>query len=157
MKQRGIAVLALTFAILIFAGCASQNGPDKSLTAKEVAEHIQEAADLSEMKQRDAEQLRKLYRIEESEIADFVLYTASSNVKANELAIIKVKDSRDTEKVMEQISRRIEAQTSKFKDYLPEEYYLIEKHVLKSAGPFVFFIVSSDADLIELALDEVLR
>jgi hypothetical protein len=49
------------------------------------------------------------------------------------------------------------SQTVKFKDYRPEEYYLIEKHVLKSNGLFVFFAVLKDADRMERAFDEALK
>lgn len=157
MKLRGIVALVLTVAIGLLTGCSGRSASYDTLTAAEVVEPIQQAADFSEMQQGDAEKLRKLYHIEASEVADFVLYTALSNVKADELAVIKVKDSSETESVMNQIQQRIEAQTVKFKDYRPEQYYLIEKHVLKSKGPFVFFAVSKDADRMERAFDEALR
>lgn len=156
MKHRGIVLLALAVALGLLSGCSGRGEPNEALTAAEVGEHIQQTASLSEMKQGDAEKLHKLYHIEAGEVADFVLYTALSNVKADELAVIKVKDARRTEGVMDKIRQRIEAQTVKFKDYRPEEYYLIEKHVLKSQGPFVLFVVSKDADRIESAFDEAL-
>lgn len=157
MKQRGIAVLALAVAIGILTGCFGRGGMHETLTAVKVGERIQQAADLSEMRRGDAEKLRKLYRIEAVDVADFVLYTALSNVKADELAVIKVKDAGETESVMEQIRQRIEEQTVKFKDYRPVEYDLVEDHVLKSIGPFVFFVVSKDADRIERAFDDALN
>lgn len=88
---------------------------------------------------------------------DFILFTASSNVKADELAVIKVKDASDTENVTEKIQQRIEAQTIKLKDYRPEEYFLIKKHVLKTKGPFVLFAVSKEVDQIESVFDEALK
>ncbi|MBB6732366.1 DUF4358 domain-containing protein [Cohnella zeiphila] len=157
MKLRGIVALVLTVAIGLLTRCSGRSASYDTLTAAEVVEPIQQAADFSEMQQGDAEKLRKIYHIEAGDVADFILYTAVSNVKADELAVIKVKDSSDTERVVNQIQQRIEAQTVKFQDYRPEQYYLIEKHVLKSKGPFVFFAVSKDADRMERAFDEVLR
>ncbi|WP_248924201.1 DUF4358 domain-containing protein [Paenibacillus hamazuiensis] len=157
MKQRGIVVLALAIAIGILSGCSDRGGTYETLTAAEVGERILQAANLSEMQRGDAEKLQKIYQIEASDVADFVLYTALSNVQADELAVIKVKTAGETESVMNQIRQRIEAQTVKFKDYRPEEYYLIEKHVLKAKGPFVFFAVSKDVGRMERAFDDALK
>lgn len=157
MNQRGVVVLALAIAIGILTGCSGRGGGYETLTAADVGERIQQATSLSEMQRGDAGKLQKMYHIEASDVADFVLYTAVSNVKADEVAVIKVKDASEIESVMDQIRQRIEAQTVKFKDYRPEEYYLIEKHVLKSNGPFVFFAVLKDADRMERAFDEALK
>ncbi|XID94922.1 DUF4358 domain-containing protein [Paenibacillaceae bacterium WGS1546] len=157
MKQRGIVVLALALAIGIMTGCSDRDAINETLTAAEVGERIQQAANFNEMQRGDAEKLRKTYRIEASDVADFVLYTAVSNVKADELAVVKVKDASEIESMMDQIRQRIEAQTVKFKDYRPEEYDLIEKHVLKSKGPFVFFAVSKDAGRMERAFDDAFK
>lgn len=157
MKQRRIGLLALAVAIGIMTGCSDRGGPPEALTAAEVGERIQQAASLTGMQQGDAEKLRKLYHIEAGDVADFILYTALSNVEADELAVVKVKDARETAGVMDKIKQRIEAQTVKFKDYRPEEYHLIGKHVLKAKGPFVFFAVSKDADRLELAFDKAMQ
>lgn len=157
MKQRGVPGLALAIAIGILSGCSGGGRDYETLTAAEVGERIQQAASLSGMRQEDEEKLQKTYHIQAGDVANFILYTALSNVKADELAVIKVKDESKAESVMDQIRKRIEAQTVKFKDYRPEEYYLIEKHVLKAQGPFVFFAVSKDAYHMERAFDDALK
>lgn len=55
--------------------------------------------------------------------------------------------------IKEKISHRIEIQAKNFKDYLPDEYFLIEKHVLKSKDNYILFIISEDADVIEDIFD----
>ncbi|MGG1518439.1 DUF4358 domain-containing protein [Paenibacillus oryzisoli] len=155
MKQRRI--IALAIAVGILSGCSERGGASETLTALEVSEHIQQTAKLSEMQQRDAKDLQKLYHIEAGDVEDFVLYTALSNVQADELAVIKVKDTSETENVMNQIRQRIKTQTVKFKDYRPVEYDLIEKNVLKSKGRFVFFAVSRDVDQMDRAFEEAVK
>ncbi len=149
------AVLAFAVAVVVLAGCSGRkDGLGEGLSAGEVGERIQRAVNLEELKQGDMHKLQKLYHIDAGEIEDFVLYTASSNVKADELAVIKTKDANQAESVKENILQRIDALTAKFKDYRPEEYALIEKHVLKTKGPFVLFAVSKEADRMERAFDE---
>ncbi|SDT53134.1 protein of unknown function [Paenibacillaceae bacterium GAS479] len=153
MIKRSMFMLALVIVIGLLSACSGNAGTGKVPTVAGLTERMEKAVDLSVMKQQDADKLRKLYGIEADVIEDFVLYTATSNVKADELAIIKVKNASETASVMEQIKQRIQAQTVKFKDYRPKEYYLIEKHVLRSKGPFVLFTVSENVDRIEEAFD----
>ncbi|MFC9708924.1 DUF4358 domain-containing protein [Paenibacillus sp. NPDC056933] len=55
--------------------------------------------------------LQKLYQIAPEQVEDFVLFTASSNVKADELLVLKVKDINQVDVVKEKVQKRIEAQT----------------------------------------------
>lgn len=148
------AILAFAVAVGVMAGCSGKEDvAAEALSAAEVGERIRQAVNFDDMKQGDSSKLQKLYHIDAAEVEDFILYTASSNVKADELAVIKVKDENQVESIKEKIRQRIEAQTVKFKDYRPDEYYLIEKHVLKTRGPFILFAVSREADLMERAFD----
>lgn len=156
------ALLALIAAMAVIAvltaGCSGEEpGSGGKATAAEVWERIRPAADLEEMKQGDGDKLLKLYSITADEVEDFVLYTASSNVKADELALIRLKDAKQSGGVKERIMQHIEAQTAKFKDYRPAEYALVEKHVFTAKGPYVFFAVSKQADELEQAFNEALK
>lgn len=152
MVSKKWVLLGFIMMIGLLSACSS-NSAGQALTVAEIQDHMEQKVDFSRMQLRDEGELRKWYGIEPETLEGFVLYTATSNVKADELAILKVKDIRDIAGVMEQIEQRIQAQTVKFKDYRPEEYYLIEKHVLKSKGQFVFFAVSKEADGMEAAYD----
>lgn len=157
MKRFLSVLLMFAIGMGMLAGCSGEGGISEELSAEKVGERIQQAVSFQDMKQRDLEKLQKLYQIEAEKVENFILYTASSNVKADELAVIKVKDASDIENVKEKIQQRIEAQTIKFKDYRPEEYFLIEKHVLKTKGQFVLFAVSKEVDQIESVFDEALK
>ncbi|WP_028609138.1 DUF4358 domain-containing protein [Paenibacillus harenae] len=157
--MKRLLTIMLTVSVVAggLVGCSGGSGASEELSAAEVAEHIQQAASLEDMKQGDMGKLQKLYHIEAENVEDFVLYTASSNVKAEELAIIKVKDAIEADNVLENIRQRIEAQKVKFQDYRPVEYFLIEKHVLKTKGRFIVFAVSEEAGRMEDAFDEALK
>ncbi|RRJ65890.1 DUF4358 domain-containing protein [Paenibacillus oralis] len=155
-KRPYVAVLlALIVLMGIVAGCAGREGGAGNLTAANVGERIRQAANLEKMKQGDAEKLQKLYHISSEDIADFVLYTASSNVRADELLVIRLKDEAQADRVTAKIEERIAAQSAKFKDYRPEQYYLLEKHVLKTNGRFILFAVSAGGEQMEWAFDAV--
>ncbi|KPD05545.1 hypothetical protein AM501_25675 [Aneurinibacillus migulanus] len=159
MKQRRkgnrkflAAILVIIVIIGVLAGCSGKGDrAAEELSAIEVWERVQQAMNPDDLKQGDMNKLQKLYHINAAEIEDFILYTASSNVKADELSIIKVKDVNQVENVKGKILQRIKAQMVKFKDYRPDEYFLIQKHVLKTKGPFIIFAVSKEVEKIELA------
>lgn len=156
-KRPFVAVLlALIVLMSIVAGCAGREGAAGNLAAADVGERIRQSANLEGMEQRDMNKLQKLYHISSEEIADFVFYTASSNVKADELLVVRLKDEAQADRVTAKIEERIAAQSAKFKDYRPEQYYLLEKRVLKTKGSFILFAVSAEADQMERAFDETL-
>ncbi|MFD1269552.1 DUF4358 domain-containing protein [Paenibacillus motobuensis] len=124
------------------------------LSAAQIRERIEQAVSLKDMKEGDQNKLQKLYKIDAESVEDFILYTSTSNVRADELVIIKLKDPSQAENVKEKITQRIDAQKIKFKDYRPDEYFLVEHHVLKTKGAFVFFAVSKEADQMERAFDD---
>ncbi len=158
MKNLNKGILATTGIIIIIfillTGCSSDNKAEKEPSIDEIEKNISEAVDLSNMKKVDSHKLEKLYDIHSDELEDFLLYTADTNIKADEMLILKVADEKDISDIQDRISNRIEEQSNSFKDYLPDEYYLIEKHVLKSNGQYILFVISEDAEKIESIFDE---
>lgn len=141
----------------VLTACSGSGSTVEPLSAAEVGERIVQAVSLPDMKPGDAEKLEKLYRIEAAEIEDFILYVASSNVQADELAVIRFKDAKQADNAREKFAQRIETQAVKFKDYRPEQFFLLEKHVWKAKGRYVLFAVSKEAERIERAFDDALK
>ncbi|UNK21143.1 DUF4358 domain-containing protein [Paenibacillus sp. N3/727] len=147
-------MLALVVVFGVLTGCSGKDDKTpEQISAIQIGKSIEQVVSLKEMKKEDLNKLQKLYKIDANSVDDFILYTSTSNVKADELAVIKLKDESQVESVKEKIKQRIEAQKMKFKDYRPDEYFLVENHVLKTKGPFVFFAVSKEADSMERAFD----
>lgn len=150
-------MLAFIVVISVLSGCSGKDEKtSEQLSVTEIGESIEQAVSLKEMKKQDLNKLQKLYKLDAGNVDDFILYTSTSNVKADELAVIKLKDERQAESVKENIEQRIEAQKMKFKDYRPDEFFLVDNHVLKSKGPFVFFAVSKEAASMEHVFDGAL-
>ena len=153
MKKGSSKVIATIMILVlvvsgIFTGCSSKQQKSKELSVKEINEKIKSTVDLSELKEGDSEKLNKLYGISQDEVEDFVLYTAASNIKADEILILKVKDEKNIDSIKEKITERVKSQDEVFKDYLPEEAYLVEKNVLKVKGNVIIFAISKDAEKI---------
>lgn len=152
------AIIVCALALVWLMGCsAGKKEGTHHLSAIEVGKHIEQAVKLDEMKEGDIHKLQKLYQISNEEVENFVLYVALTNMKANEVAVIKVKDATKIENMKQKIIKRVETQKKKFKDYLPKEYTLIENYILKTNGNYIIFATCKDAPQIERAFDEALK
>lgn len=154
LKDIFYAIILCSLLIFILTSCSSSKPTDKNVSVKDINEKIKESVDISNMNVGDSEKLEKLYDINSEDLEDFALYTPSTNIEANEILVMKVKDSSKMDDIKDKISARIDGQAANFKDYLPDEYYLIEKHVLKTKDNYILFVISEDADKIEKAFDE---
>ncbi|TQR46375.1 DUF4358 domain-containing protein [Paenibacillus popilliae] len=155
-NRRFFALFIFVCLISALVGCTS-NQSDINVSTAKIEEQIKQSVKLDKLKQGDAQKLKKLYDLGTEQVEDFLLYTASSNVRADEIAVIKVKDEKQIDSVKASIAKRIDAQAVKFKDYRPEENALLEKHVLKVKAHYILFAVSADAEQIEQAFDAALK
>ena len=140
--------------ILALTGCSSKKTTRGVPTINDIDEKIIKTVDISNMNLGDEDRLKKLYDIDKDDLEDFLLYTPRANIQANEIAILKVKDTNKIDDIKDKISARVENQATNFKDYLPDEYFLIEKHVLKTKDNYILFIISEDTETIEDIFDE---
>ncbi|WP_267379482.1 DUF4358 domain-containing protein [Bacillus sp. GM_Baccil_2] len=152
-----ITIIVCTITLGSLSGCFGKKDNVNSLSAIEIGEKIKHVINLEEMKEGDSKKLQKLYNINTDEVESFVLYTAPTNIKADEIVVMKVKDKKNVENIKEKISNRIEKKSKSFKDYLPDEYFLIEKHVLKTKDNYILLAISKDADKVEKTFDEIFK
>lgn len=149
-----MSIVLFVFVMANFlTGCFSSDNETKNPSVEDIGDNIKKSVDLSDMVELDEDRFVRIYGIDIDKIEELFAYAPSSNISASELAVIKVKDSSDLDYIKEKINMRIEKQAKSFQDYLPEEYYLIENHILKSKKDYVLFVISKDADEIEEIFD----
>ena len=150
MKKNIVLIVVLIIFTLGALGCSNKN----KISIDDLNASIKKVTDMSNMKKENSEKLKKLYGIEENKLDGFMLYKADSNIKADEILIIKLKNKDDADDYKNKINKRIDKQEVSFKDYLPKEYDLLKHSILKSKDNFIIFVVSKDADKIEEAFDK---
>ncbi|GAB6523972.1 DUF4358 domain-containing protein [Bacillus cereus] len=152
-----ITIIVCTITLGSLSGCFGKKDNVNSPSATEIGEKMKHVTNLEEMKEGDSKKLQKLYNINTDEVESFVLYTAPTNIKADEIAVMKVKDMKNVENMKEKISNRIEKKSKNFKDYLPDENFLIERRVLKTKDNYILLAISKDAHNVEKTFDEILK
>lgn len=148
-----ITLLIITTNIL--SGCTfSKKINLKQPLVKDIISNIKNIIDFSEMIQLDNSRFQNLYDIDPQELDELEVYISASNIKAQEVAVLKVKNDSNIEDIKKKISKRVEEQGNSFKNYLPEEYYLIENNIFKSNGSYALLVISKHADEVEDVFDE---
>ena len=157
-KKTIVSIFLFILTMGFLSGCSSLSKAEtKNPTVSEINEKIKQSVDISTLKAGNFVKLKNLYGISKGEIEEFVLYRAPSNIKADEIVIIKVKDSNHVNNVKEKILKRASKQAISFKDYIPDEYYLIEKKEIKVNKNYILFAISKDVEKISNAFDECFK
>ena len=92
--KTSVTVMVIIGLIIVssMTGCSSATATSvKNLSIQQIDETLRKTVDLSTLKTGDAAKLKKLYDISSEDLDGFVLYTAPSNLKADELLLIKTK------------------------------------------------------------------
>jgi len=146
-----IALVFLVCGLALNAGCSSQDSAKQPGSVQDVVERLEKASLLADLQAGDLDTLGRLYGLDASQVEDFALYTAPSNIRAEEILVLKLKDVQDMDEVRAKIQERIAKRADSFRDYLPEQYALIENHCLMTAGNYVFLAIVEDVAAAEEA------
>lgn len=152
LRKKILNVCLVVFISVGFQGCAFIQ--TKNPTVSEITKNIKKVSDLSKMEEGNKTKLRKLYGINAKNLEDFVVYAPKTNMEANEILILKVKNQDDVDELQESIEKRIEKQSDSFKNYSPDQYDLLENHTLKVKGKYIMLVVSKDVDKINKSIND---
>lgn len=135
-----MVVVLLAFVIFLQAGNKSSNA-----SLEDVTESVVGTLDLEGMQESNNRMFQKFYGLDPEDYEGVTLYSPASNMDAQELLIIKLKDNSQAEAVTEAINTRLETQMNSFEGYGIEQYAMLEDHVLDVQGNFILYIVHPDA------------
>ncbi|MFF2890160.1 DUF4358 domain-containing protein [Paenibacillus sp. NPDC057967] len=100
------------------------------------------------------ETLDTYYVINTDLIEEFTIKTPAFNLSSNEIAVIKVKDSKHIDEIKKSMEQRGADVQKMFENYLPGPYKLAQNYKIATAGNYVLFLISESADELEKAFKE---
>lgn len=152
-------VISITLGAILSMGLLTACGSNstKNPTTEEVMNNIKDSVKLDSMKEGNEEKLTDLVGVDASDVEEFAYYMPTTNLQANQVAVIKVKDEEKVDDIKSQIENKINESGEEFKTYLPEEYFLIENKVIESEGKYILVAVSKDSEEIEGAFEDSLK
>lgn len=141
---RWAAVAIAVFSLLFMFGGNSVSGAD----AREVADAVVETIDMENMLEADNQMVKRFYGLDPASYEACILYYPNTNMMAEELLIIKLKDISQQDAVRDAIEARIQTQKNTFEGYGVEQFAMLSDNaVVEIRGNFVLFVVNpSSAD-----------
>lgn len=143
----------LIASVLSLSGCKteSENAEAVKPLNEITADILDCGVDFPEMVEVAEENFQIKYSLAESDYEEYSLWWAGSGADADEICIIKAKDSG---KVKDAVSERLEGQKEVFKNYVPEQYDKLCKAEVKTKGDYVYWLCTNNNDKAEKALTD---
>ena len=158
MNKQNISILTIlriimVAAILIFMIVLQVGNRSSNASLESVSQEVLGAADQEGMQESNNRMFQKFYGLDAQDYEGVTLYSPVSNMDAQELLIVKLKDSSQAEAVTEAINSRLETQMNSFEGYGIEQYAMLEDHILDVQGNFILYVVNPNAQ----AADDAFR
>ena len=140
---RWAAVIAGLVILLVLFGGNSVSGADP----QEVAEAVTSAIDMENMQLADNQMVKRFYGLDPADYEGCILYYPNTNMMAEEVLIVKLKDISQQQTVSDAIAARLQTQKNTFEGYGVEQFDLLTNHaVVELRGNYVLFVVSDHAE-----------
>lgn len=140
---RWAAVIAGLVILLVLFGGNSVSGADP----QEVAQAVTDVIDMENMQLADNQMVKRFYGLDPADYEGCVLYYPNTNMMAEEVLIVKLKDISQQQTVSDAIETRLQTQKNTFEGYGVEQFDLLTNHaVVELRGNYVLFVVSDHAE-----------
>lgn len=110
----------------------------------DITKKIMEDIKFPSMAEIKSDRLSTYYEVEAEKIDSFSAYICGSGAYPDEIAIFKMKSADDVNAVKAALDKRVESQTTTFKDYTPDEMYKIDGKNIIISGNYIALIICSD-------------
>ncbi len=116
-----------------------------SADAATVADAVTNTLDMTNMQSGDSRMVKRLYGLNPSDFEDCILYYPTTNMMAEEILIVKLRDVGQQDAVCSAIQSRLDTQKNTFEGYGVEQFDLLSNYsILECRGNFVLFVVSKN-------------
>lgn len=149
MKSTKIILLEVLKWLFVAALCVflyfmlSANRESRAVFS-DVQEAVISAADLTPMAEGDNQTFKRLYGLSASDYENVLLYYPTTNMGAEELLLIQLKDLSQQQAVKDAIENRLDTQKKSFDGYGVDQYAMLEKAVVEVQGNYILLVVAND-------------
>ena len=137
-----IGMVIALFAFIVFLQVGTR---ESKSSLKAVTDSVMKTVDTKAIEESTNRMFKKFYGLNANDYEGVSLYAPKTNMDAEEVLIIKLKDSSQAESVTKAINTRLETQKSSFEGYGAKQFDLLKNHVLDVRGNFILYIVHPDA------------
>lgn len=156
MKYIGVVKYILILFLLVFIVSLLSSGEISDADLKDVSKQVVKAYGAKGLSRADNRMVKRLYGINANDYEGVTLYVSDSNMKVEELLIVKLKDVSQSEAVEAAIEGRLDKQLESFEGYGVEQSKLLKDHVLDVKGNYILYVVDKKAKKADKAFQKSL-
>jgi len=140
----------LVYAILLFclvfglAACGGAKALD--VDVEQLLSDMATKVGWKDMMTMSSKHLKNLYGIAEADVVKFSGVMKNDGITADEILLIEAENETKADALKEKLQARLKNKANEAKDYLPEQYAVIEKAEIKQKGQYLALLVSPDVD-----------
>lgn len=113
---------------------------------EEVKRSVEASMGTEEMKESDAQLLRRFYGLNSGELKNWTLWTASDNMAVEELLLVECTSQEQFAQIEEAAQKRADVQHDNFAGYAPEQVKLADSAAVCAEYPYLLFAISDHAE-----------
>ena len=147
------ALLIIVLIVLKFTGNRVSNADLKDV--KKVVEKT--VKDDDTVLDGDNVMVKRLYGIDPADYDGIMLKYPSTNMNVNEVFLVKLKDVKQQDQILEAVEKRLETQKNNFENYGTNQYSILKKSVTDVQGNYIMFVVNEKTDPIVKAFEKSLK
>lgn len=145
---RIVLVAALVAAIVFYVFLRNR---ESTVPASDVFKKVEQTVKTEKMQKTTDRYFKKYYGLNAADYDSVLYYAPVSNMDAEELLVIKLKNSNQAEAVTDAILKRQSDKEQSFEGYAPEQYALAQDYILDVQGNYILFVVDPKAEEIDNA------
>ena len=150
---RWVAVAAMALCLILTFG----GDPVSSAEFADVSAAVLPEVDTANMLEAENQMVKRLYGLDPVNFEGCALYYPRTNMDAEELLIIKLKDKSQQEEVKAALEARVQTQKTTFEGYGVEQMDLLNNYcVVDVRGNFALLVVSKTCDAAQAAFQDAL-
>lgn len=153
MKKLMATILAIG---ILFTGCSGSGGSSKDIDPAEAAKTLVDGVEFRDtLVLAEGDIASSYYKLDDT-IESHAIYVSGSGGTAEEVAVLKVKDSKDAEAARSILEKRVEDLKFNFEDYVPSEMQKLKSPVIVISGNTAIMVIADDATAAKKAVQDLL-
>lgn len=138
----------LVIGLVLFLALQMSEGRESTTEFPVMQEAVLTQCDLSLMTEADDQMIKRLYGLDPSDYEAVMLYYPLTNMGAEEVLLVKLKDKSQQSQVSAAIESRLATQLDSFEGYGVAQTELLQKAVTELRGNYALFVSGSFAQAV---------
>lgn len=143
MKKLLLLVFSLVLIGMMLTACGTKK---VQIPVDDIYASISEKVEFPPLMDVNQEEIKTLYGLDSDIFEEFIVKRSMLKIRAHEIAIIKVTDLTNVEKVKQAMEIRRQQIVSEFETYLQDQYEIAIDGKIDSNGKYIIFIISEQAN-----------